>query len=252
VSAGELLALVGKKGEGKSTALKVGSGQLRPNGGQVVLRLGGEEINLYGAGKDAFRRACRHLGVVDQNPAGVLNPERHIVDIVEDPLAIHRLGRRRSRRRKAEEMLDRVGLGGLAGRRPVQLSGGQQQRVCIARALVAGPQLCFLDEPTSSLDVFTQAELICLLRDLLTERRLAALLVTHDLGVVRQLCERTAVLSDGRVVEAGPTAEVFARPRSEAARLLLEYARRAALPRPRAESTPNELPFLKGVGRARP
>ncbi len=189
---GESFGLVGESGSGKSTVLRALSGLNRHWSGRI--EIAGE---LQGAkrNKDFHKR----LQMVFQDPYGSLHP-RHTVDrILAEPVAIHGLGQAD---RRIERALEEVGLGpAFRFRYPHQLSGGQRQRVAIARALILEPRILLLDEPTSALDVSVQAEVLNLLARLRRERGLTYILVSHNLAVVAQMCERLAVMNHGLVVE---------------------------------------------------
>jgi ABC-type glutathione transport system ATPase component len=227
---GECLGLLGLSGDGKSTLRRVAEGALPPSRGEVHLRTPTGWLDLYRGPRRDIRAARRFIGVVDQ--IAELNPRRRVLDLVTDPLAIHGLGDRRERRRRAEHLLCRVGLDGYGGREAAALSGGQLQRVAIARALIAHPPVLLLDEPTSALDVLNTSELVRLLDGLLDERRPAVLMVTHDLAIVRHLADRVAILDRGQVCEEASADVMFENPLSAKARLLLKYARQTAPARP--------------------
>lgn len=214
VRAGEMLGLVGESGSGKSTAGRACLGLLTPSEGEVLL-LGTSVGRARGR---ARRRLLADVGVVFQDPGASLDPRRLVGESIAEPLAIHgRDGRRLSaaeRRARVRELLDAVRLPAGAERRyPHEFSGGQRQRIGLARALALRPRLLVADEPTSALDVSVQAEVLGLLRDLHAELGFGCLFISHDLGVVHELTDRVAVLRGGRLVESGPTAEVFAAPR---------------------------------------
>ena len=189
---GESFGLVGESGSGKSTVLHALSG---------LNRLWSARIEIAGEPQAAKRSKDFHkrLQMVFQDPYGSLHP-RHTVDrILAEPVAIHRLGQAD---RRIEQALEEVGLGpAFRFRYPHQLSGGQRQRVAIARALILEPRILLLDEPTSALDVSVQAEVLNLLARLRRERGLTYLLVSHNLAVVAQMCERLAVMNHGLIVE---------------------------------------------------
>src|SRR5690606_6100415 len=217
VRAGEIAGLVGESGSGKST---VALGVLRylPSNGRIEP---GSEIAL--AGDDLTARSRRamqriwgaRMGLVPQDPAAALNPSLKVGEQIAEIVRQHdRLGRGDARDR-AVEMLGRVNLPDpvtLARRYPHELSGGQKQRVAIAMALSASPDLLVLDEPTTSLDVTTEAAILDLVRAQVSAAQAAALYVTHNLGVVAQLCDRVTVLYAGEVMEDAPVRELFARP----------------------------------------
>jgi ABC-type glutathione transport system ATPase component len=194
VGAGEVVGLMGRSGGGKTTLLRCLLGLDRPDGGTI--RLAG--IDPAEKGWSAVRRRVQ---LVPQDPRASLNPWRTAAQLVADPLRYHRLGNRASRRRRALELLEQVGLGGLAGRRPGELSTGQCQRVAIARALAVRPRVLVADEPASALDVALQADVLELLSAVVSEHDMSALIVSHDVHVLERLCDRIAVLDGGHIVE---------------------------------------------------
>jgi len=206
---GETLGLVGESGCGKSSLGRAILQLIRPASGNVSF-LGQELTQLTGA---ALRSMRRQMQIVFQDPRGSLNPRWTVGRIVEEPLRVHRLAKGDERRRRAQEMLDHLGLAAAYyHQRPAQLSGGQQQRVGIARALVTRPQLVVCDEPVSSLDVSIQAQILNLLQELKEELGVAYLFVAHNLGVVRALSDRVVVMYLGQFVETAPAAQLFDRP----------------------------------------
>lgn len=212
VEAGEVLGIIGESGSGKSmTALSIM--QLAPEGtvfGGSILLDGQEMI-----GKPE-RELCdirgRDVGMVFQEPMTALNPLMTIGEQVAETVLVHRRTSREEAERIASETLDRVGLPEDKFRRdryPHALSGGQRQRVVIAMAIAAGPRLIIADEPTTALDVTTQAQVLTLLKRLVDEDGLGLILITHDLAVVAGIADRVAIMKSGEVVEAGPTVELF-------------------------------------------
>ncbi len=224
---GETLALVGESGSGKSvTALSVL--QLLPYplashpSGKIEYR--GEE--LLGAGEGRLREVRgNRIAMIFQEPMTSLNPLHTIEKQIGEALTIHKGLGREAARARIVELLQLVGLGEQAKRRldayPHQLSGGQRQRVMIAMALANEPDILIADEPTTAVDVTIQAQLLKLLKELQEKLGMAILFITHDLGVVRRLAHRVAVMNKGRIVETGAVAEVFGRPRHEYTRHLL-------------------------------
>ncbi|MFZ0018212.1 MAG: ATP-binding cassette domain-containing protein, partial [Acetobacteraceae bacterium] len=213
---GETLALVGESGSGKSvTALSLL--QLLPSGGSnpsgsILLN----EEQMIGAGADALHRARGVLaGMVFQEPMNSLNPLHRIGRQIAEAITLHRRIPAHSLRERVIDVLGQAGFADAEHRLeafPHQLSGGQRQRVMIAMALANNPALLIADEPTTALDVTIQAQILKLLTRLRTERRMALLLITHDLQIVRRYADRVCVMKDGEVVEAGRVADVFEAP----------------------------------------
>jgi oligopeptide/dipeptide ABC transporter ATP-binding protein len=203
------LGLVGESGSGKSTIGRAVVRLVAAAGGQI--RFEGKDVAaLRGPALKQYRRAAQ---IVFQDPDNSLDPRMRVGVSVAEPLMAHRIVPRRLAAGRARELLAEVGLDPeLAGRYPHQLSGGQRQRVAIARALSVQPRLLVLDEPTSAIDVKAQARILTLIGNLRAGRNLAYLLITHNLGIVSELCEQTAVLYLGRVVESGPTSELLSVP----------------------------------------
>jgi peptide/nickel transport system ATP-binding protein len=215
VMPGERVGLVGESGCGKSTLLRALLGLEPLQAGEV--RLGGQRFS------GAERALRRQMQIVFQDPAGSLDPRWRAWELVAEPLALlDPVPDRAEQRRRAEAWLDRVGLGAdVAERFAHQFSGGQRQRLAIARALIVEPALLVLDEAVSALDVSVRGQILALLERLCREQGSALLFVTHDLGVVRAATDRLYVMQAGRIVESGPTAEVFEHPREAYTRELL-------------------------------
>ena len=209
VARGESLGLVGETGCGKSSLARAVYG-LAPIAGGAVRFDGVDLANATGAERRAIRRSMQ---MIFQDPGGSLNPRMRVEALVAEPLEIHGVGNRGTRRDRVVEVLEAMGLAaGDAARHPHELSGGQRQRVAIARAIVLEPTLVLADEPTSALDVSLQAQILNLIAALRRDMGLALLFVSHDLDVVGHLCDRIAVMYLGRIVESGPAAEVLASP----------------------------------------
>ena len=241
VAAGEILGLVGASGSGKSMTARAIM-QLLPPGASMTgsVQLRGEELSGMSAARMQAVRG-RDVGMIFQEPMSALNPLMCIGDQVAESVRLHRTVSRRSARDAARAALDQVGLSGEAGaldRLPYELSGGQQQRVAIAMAIVMAPCLVVADEPTTALDVITQAQVLALLRDLARLRGMGLLLVTHDLAVIAQLADRIAVMQQGEIIEQGNTAQILQHGRLPYTQALLSAARlrpkRALEPRPDA------------------
>jgi peptide/nickel transport system ATP-binding protein len=227
VHAGEILGLVGASGSGKSmTALAVM--QLLPEGATMTgtVRLRGETLTgKTDAQMQPFRG--RDVGMVFQEPMAALNPLMRIGDQVAETLRLHRAVSALEARRAAREALDLAGLSGEQGaldRFPYELSGGQRQRVAIAMAVVMSPPLLIADEPTTALDVITQAQVLLLLQELVRTRNMGLVLVTHDLAVMAQLADRVAVMHQGEIVEQGAAMELLLAPRHPYTAALLAAA----------------------------
>jgi ABC-type glutathione transport system ATPase component len=231
VRRGTTFGLVGESGCGKSTLTSLLLGLLRPTAGTVRFR--GTELTTLRS--PAMRRLRAHMQVVLQDPVGSLNRRKSVGQIIGLPLAVHGAGDATARRRRVDELLGLVGLpASYASRRPTELSGGQCQRVSIARAIALHPDLVVLDEAVSAIDVATQAQILNLLRSLQAELGLTYLFVSHDLAVVRYMAPEIAVMHRGRIVEQAPREQLFASPREDYTRTLIE-----AIPRvPSREVTP--------------
>ncbi len=215
VRRGEVLAIVGESGCGKTTLARMMLGILTPSSGEV--RLDGTPI------ADIDRKSiARRVQPVFQDPYSSLNPRKTLAAIISFPLVVHGIGAPRERPGRVAEIMELVGLPNrLLYSYPSQLSGGQRQRVAIARALVMRPDVVICDEPTSALDVSVQAQILNLLQALRAELSLTYVLISHDLAVVEHLADRVAVMYLGRLVELGPTAQVFDHPRHPYTQALL-------------------------------
>jgi len=229
VHAGQTLAIVGESGSGKSTALRIALGLERPTRGRVFFD--GREISHLSAA--AFRPLRRRIQLVQQNPFAALDPRFSVRQSVVEPLVSFGLQRGAELEASARRLVDLVHLpASCLERLPRELSGGQRQRVAIARALALGPQLLFLDEPVSALDVSVQARILALLAELQRELGVSYVLVSHDLSVVASVAHRVLVLRGGVTVEQGPIGRVFGQPASDYTRELLAAvpgARQAAV-----------------------
>ncbi|MCH8913400.1 MAG: ABC transporter ATP-binding protein [Planctomycetes bacterium] len=215
---GRTLGLVGESGCGKTTLGRSILRLIPATAGEVLY----EGRNILTLDRSATRQLRRKMQVVFQDPLGSLNPRMTIGSNVAEPLVVHRIGTRRERRTQVATMLERVGLSADAVQRyPHEFSGGQRQRICIARALITQPKLVILDEPTSALDVTIQARILALLDELRRDLQLSYLFISHNLAVVRNFCDEVAVMRAGRIVEHGPTKQVFADPQHDYTRALL-------------------------------
>jgi peptide/nickel transport system ATP-binding protein len=207
--AGETLGLVGESGSGKSTLGRALLRLIEPDSGHVFF----EGEDLARLGKEELRTKRRHMQIVFQDPLASLNPQMTIGQAVEDPLLIHGIGSPKERKEKVAELLDLVDMGRqYTDSFPYEFSGGQQQRVGIARALALNPKFIVCDEPVSALDVSIQAQIISLLNNLRERFNLAYLFISHDLGVIKYISDRIAVMYLGRIIQIGPKEEVFKNP----------------------------------------
>jgi oligopeptide transport system ATP-binding protein len=210
IAKGMTFGLVGESGCGKTTTSKVILGLLKPTSGRVLFR--GMDVSGNHSKKES-RQYHREIQAVFQDPAGSLDPRMTIGRIVREPLDINNEGDERTRDEVARKMVEAVGLTQEQyDRYPHELSGGQQQRVAIARALALHPKLVILDEPVSALDMSVRAQILNLLKDLQKEFALTYLFVSHDLSVVRYLCDTVSVMYLGQIVESCETRELFENP----------------------------------------
>lgn len=214
---GETLGIVGESGSGKSTLGRIAAGIEAPTSGQVTLD--GKAYSRIGS--RAWRRERRSVQMVFQNPAKALDPRMTIGGQIEEAMQAHNVSDAQGRTTRMDEMLALVGLPGMGNRYMHQLSGGQQQRAVIARALVLEPKLLVCDEAVSALDVSVQAQIINLLNDLKARLGIGFLFISHDLGVVRHISDRIAVMRKGVIVETGAAVDLFANPQHEYTRALL-------------------------------
>ncbi|GAA1007145.1 ABC transporter ATP-binding protein [Nocardiopsis tropica] len=216
---GTTTAVVGESGSGKSTVAQMVLGLLEPTSGTVEFD-GVDVSGLKGAEAKQFRRRVQP---VFQNPYGSLDPMYSVYRAVSEPLAVHGIGSKDERVARVRELLEMVALpADTMHRYPNELSGGQRQRVAIARALALNPEVVVLDEAVSALDVLVQAQILTLLENLQRDLGLTYLFITHDLAVVKQIAHQTIVMSRGKVVDSGPTDQVYDNPTSDYTRTLIE------------------------------
>ena len=220
---GEILGLVGESGCGKSTMTRTILQLIKPTSGSVKF----QGTDLTTLSHSALQPYRREMQMIFQDPLACLNPMMTINQIVADPLFIHNLANAEEAKIQVEEILEKVGLTPVSeyGKRyPSQLSGGQQQRVAIARALITNPKLIICDEPVSMLDATIQTQVLKLMLDLRKELSLTYLFITHDLWVARFICDRIAVMNNGKIVEEGKTEEIFNHPQHSYTQMLLNAA----------------------------
>lgn len=236
VNEGEVLGLVGESGSGKSTLGRIASGLERPSAGEVCFD--GERVRADG-GRDPRLLAVQ---MIFQNAIASLNPRQRVREILEEPVRVHGAGGR-DPTEIVNELIERVGLHpALVDRYPHQMSGGQCQRVGIARALTVAPKLVVCDEPVSALDVSIQAQILNLFADLREFSGYAYLFISHDLHVVEMLSDRVAILYLGRIVEMGPTKEIYSRPAHPYTQALLDAAPKIGRRRKTAPILQGEIP----------
>ena len=239
VNTGETLGLVGESGCGKSTLCRTVLQLLEPTAGSV--RFEGREI--VGLRRKELRPLRREMQMIFQDPYASLNPRKRIGQIVGDPMKLHGIAEGGELRRQVEELLDRVGLSSEHYNRfPHEFSGGQRQRIGIARALALKPKMIVADEPVSALDVSIQAQIINLLEDIQKEMGLTYIFVAHDLGVVRHVSNRIAVMYLGKVVESAPADQLYSAPVHPYTQALLSAV---PIPDPR-ENAAREQTILEG------
>jgi oligopeptide/dipeptide ABC transporter ATP-binding protein len=211
VNSGETLGIVGETGCGKSTTAKLLMRLLDPTSGEILFE--GEDVaKRKGAGLKALRREVQ---MVFQDPYSSLNPRKTVGSIIAEPYSIHGLyGEEGERKKQVQELMDRVGLNPEHyNRYPHEFSGGQRQRIGVARAIALEPKLLIADEPVSALDVSIQAQVLNLLKRLQREMGLTLVFISHDLSVVRHMCDRVAVMYLGKIVELAPNEALYSYPR---------------------------------------
>jgi peptide/nickel transport system ATP-binding protein/oligopeptide transport system ATP-binding protein len=224
IAPGETLALVGESGAGKTTVGRMAIRLIEPDSGSVTF----DGADVLGLPAADLRRWRRHAQMIFQDPFTSLDPHLVVGAAIAESLQVHGIGTRADRNDRVLQLLDRVGIrADQADRYPFEFSGGQLQRIAIARALASEPRFIVCDEPVAALDMSIRAQVLNLLRDLQEERGLSYLFVSHDLSLVRAIAHRTAVMHRGRIVEMGPTPQIFESPEQSYTRTLL-----AAVPIP--------------------
>lgn len=231
---GGALGLVGESGSGKSTVARILLRLQEPTAGQF--RFDGQDV--FTLAPAALRALRRRMQIIHQNPMAALHPGMTVLDQIRRPLVVQGIGTRDDQTARACDLIEQVGLRPEHGSRlPHAFSGGQRQRIAIARALVTRPDFLVLDEPTSALDVSVQAQILQLLSDLRSSFGLTYLFVSHDLGVIRHMCDTVAVMYLGRLVETAPRAAIFALPRHPYTQALLSVV---PVPDPAARNRPRQ------------
>lgn len=218
VKRGETLGVVGESGCGKSTMARLVNQLITPSDGTVEFK--GE--NLIGMDTKRLREIRKSIQMVFQDPYASLDPRKTIGELIAEPLVIHQVGDKASRLQRVEELLKVVGLSSYHAKRyPHEFSGGQRQRINIARALALNPDIIICDEPVSALDVSVQAQVINLLKELQKDFELTYIFISHDLNVVRYMCDRIAVMYLGKIVELGTYKEIYENPKHPYTKALL-------------------------------
>jgi len=225
IEAGQSLGIVGESGSGKSTLARAVMGLERPQSGQILIN--GQDI--YALDRSSLREARKGFQAIFQDPYGSLDPRHTVKRIISEPIvSLERGTSSKERDERVAEVLEAVGLPKASAEKyPHEFSGGQRQRIAIARALITRPALIVADEPVSALDVSIQAQVLNLMMDLQEKFGLSYLFISHDLGVVRAITDRVAVIYHGNIVEQGPTNDVFDNPQHDYTRALLD-----AVPKP--------------------
>jgi len=224
IPAGSVMGIVGESGSGKSTLGRVILRILRPSEGRITID--GEDP--YASEDPGFRRTVQ---AVFQDSGASLNPRRTVGASIREGLDIHRIGTPRERDEKVIHLLEKVGLSaGYATRMPHTLSGGQRQRINIARAVALEPKILVADEPVSALDTSVQAQVLELLADLRSSTDMTMIFISHDLSVVREICDQVAIMHRGTLVEAGDIETIFNRPRHPITQALMRDTPRLDVP----------------------
>ncbi|MFD4819886.1 ABC transporter ATP-binding protein [Peribacillus butanolivorans] len=233
---GETVGLVGESGCGKSTMGRMVVGLSNPTGGKIYFD--GKKLSEYKSKKELGK----NLQMVFQDPYSSLNPRMNIADIIAEPLVLHKFGTAKERKKRVDELLERVGLSAYHGTRyPIEFSGGQRQRLGIARALALSPKLIVCDEPVSALDVSIQAQILNLLKEIQKDMGLSYLFIAHGIQAVKHISDRIAVMYLGKIIELSEKEELFTNQRHPYTKALL-----SAVPHPDPKQRNRERIILKG------
>lgn len=230
---GETYGLVGESGCGKTTAARTIIGLIQATAGSVSL----EGANLTRLTRRQFSPFRRDIQMIFQDPYSSLNPRKRVLDIIAEPLRNFERLSPQEERRKVQQFVERVGLQPESvSKYPHEFSGGQRQRIGIARALTLNPKLIIADEPVSSLDVSVQAQVLNFMKDIQQEFQLTYLLISHDLGIIRHMCDRVGIMYGGRLVEEGTRDDIFGNPQHIYAKRLI-----SAIPNPNPQQREEQL-----------
>ncbi|MFK4825935.1 dipeptide ABC transporter ATP-binding protein [Paenochrobactrum sp. BZR 588] len=222
---GEIVGIVGESGSGKSTLARLILRLVEPTSGDVFF----DDKNICQLGQEDMRLMRRHMQLVFQNPHSALNGRHNIADAIGEPLRLQSKLKRHEIETQVDRLLDIVQLPrNFKYRYPHELSGGQKQRICIARAVALNPKLLILDEPTSALDVSVQAQVLEFLQELRRELDLTYLFISHDLAVIKEICNRVIVMRRGKIVEQGTVENIFSNPQQQYTRDLIESGRKTS------------------------
>lgn len=221
IAKGETLGIVGQSGAGKSTLGKLAVRLLEPTSGQLLF----EGTDITHTKERGLRRLRSKMQIVFQHPQSSLHPKRKMVDLIKEPLRLHTLVEKSRENEAVEKILLRVGLNAdILDRYPTEVSGGEIQRIVIARAIALQPRFIVLDEPTSMLDVLVQANILHLIMELKQKTNMSYMFISHDMRIIQKLCDRVAVMEQGKIIEQGPVPDVIASPRHPCTKRLMEMS----------------------------